>query len=229
MELIIKTEIYDKYSDNMQICQLLKKKEKKFFKEIGYTEMICKNKEKFKKSESTCIDNNSCLFLKSNNFFEWLSDSDIIPNHDFNERPSITKKLQEQVWNKEFGAQTSGHCTINGCKNILARNISNSWQCGHIISHNNGGDTSLLNLRPLCTPCNKQMNDKDWTIYEDNKKKQIIIDDYFEDSNEINCMSKISCDNVVTVNTFFVWYYKTRKGTEKIKPVCHECYKKICF
>jgi hypothetical protein len=59
--------------------------------------MICTNKNKFKKSESTCIDNSSCIFLKSNNFFEWLTDTDLIADHDFNERPSIPKKLQEQV------------------------------------------------------------------------------------------------------------------------------------
>ncbi len=57
----------------------------------------------------------------------------------------------EKVWHEEFGAVTSGKCPIFGCQNILSKNISNSWQCGHIISHNNDGTTTIKNLRPLCT------------------------------------------------------------------------------
>ena len=47
---------------------------------------------------------------------------------------------------KEYGACTSGKCVIY----VLNTNVSNSWQYGHIISHNNGGPTTLDNLRPLC-------------------------------------------------------------------------------
>lgn len=220
---LTKTDIYNKNSDFTQICQILKKKEKQFFKDVGYTEIACINKNKFKKSEHTCIDNKCCMFLKNNNFFEWLLDSNIIPEHDFNERPSIPNKLRDQVWYKDFGSHTNGPCPIYGCTKIMDKTVSNSWQCGHIKSHNHGGETSLINLKALCTDCNKKMSDKDWDLYEKEIKKQTIIDDYFEESKEIYCMSKTNCKNIINNDTFSIWSYKTKKGVNKLKPICDKC------
>ena len=148
---------------------------------------ICKQKSKFAKNKITCIENKSCMFMKNNNFFEWLIDLSVKPYHDYKKRISISKELQEKIWQEEFGACTSGKCTIFCCQNILSKNISNSWQCGRIISCKNSRNTyiSLSNLRPLCKPCYDMMNDNNWDDYEKFKSNQYIIDEYYEDELKI--------------------------------------------
>lgn len=223
IENITKTDIYNKYSDITQICQLLKKKEKKFFKEVGYKEFLCKNTDKFKKSESTCINNNCCMFLKKNNFFEWLSDSTIKPRHEINDKPNISKKLKDLVWLKDFESYISRKCPIIGCTNIMDKTIHNSWHCGYITSYSHGGETELVNLKVLCTDCNKKINNKNLYEYQKEFMNQTILDNYFEDSEEIMCMYKSNCKNIINNNTFCIWSYKTKKGIEKIKPICNNC------
>ena len=224
MTVLTQTEIYNKNDNITQICELFKKKEKKFFKEVGYKEIITKQKSKFANNEIKCIDNNCCMFLKRSNFFTWLNDSEIKPEHNLNQKISTSKKLEIQVWDKEFGAKTSSHCPMVGCKNIIEMKKTDNWCCGRLTSCKNGGDTSLSNLRPLCKPCYDMMDDNNWDDYEKFKSNQYIIDEYFEDSSEIQCLSKNSCNNNITPDNFSVWCYKTKKGTDKIKPVCEECY-----
>ena len=214
-----------KICDVNELYNNVKKKEKEFFNIIGYLEKLHEHKDNFKKSEIICIENKSCMFMKNNNFFGWLIDTSVKPYHDYKKRISISKELQEKIWQEEFGACTSGKCTIFCCQNILSKNISNSWQCGHIISHNNGGLTTLDNLRPLCAPCNRLMNDTDWDNYEDELMKNDIIDNYFDDEPEINCKSKYKCKNRINNKTFKIIKCRT-KGVEKLKPVCSECIKK---
>ena len=158
------------------------------------------------------------MFMKNNNFIQWLIDPSEIPYHDYKDRPNISKELQKQIWEKEYGACTSGKCVIYGCDNILNTNVSNSWQCGHIISHNNGGATTLDNLRPLCTPCNQKMKDINWDIYEDDLMRQDIIENYFDDTTESKCKSKFKCGNKVTIDTFDILISK-----RKSKPICLGC------
>lgn len=196
----------------------IKIKEKEFFNSIGYLEKMHEHKEKFKKSELTCIENKSCMFMKKNNFIAWLLNPLEKPDHDYKIRISIDKVLQEKTWQKEYGACTSGKCPIFNCQKILAKNVSNSWQCGHIISHNNGGPTTIDNLRPLCTPCNRTMNDTDWDDYENELMRNDIIDNYFDDEIEINCKSKYKCKNKINKNTFLIL-----KINDKLKPICFEC------
>lgn len=158
------------------------------------------------------------MFMKNNNFIQWLLDPSEIPSHDYKDRPNISKELQKQIWEKEYGACTSGKCVIYGCNNVLNTNVSNSWQCGHIISHNNGGPTTLDNLRPLCTPCNQKMKDINWDEYEDELMKQDIIEKYFDDRTENKCKSKFKCDNKVIKTSFEILISK-----KKAKPICLEC------
>ena len=67
------------------------------------------------------------------------------------------------------------------------------------------------------------MYDKDWCVYEKEIMKHIIIDEFFEDSKEIICMSKTNCKNIINNNTFCIWSYKTKKGFNKLKPICNNC------
>ncbi len=227
IDILIKNKLNKNIINTIEFDIYLVKKEKEFFSKFCYLEKLYESKEKFKKSEILCIENKSCMFIQSNNFIEWLIDPSIIPFHDFKQRLPISKKLQEQIWQKKYNACTSACCPIYNCGKILSRDISNSWQCGHITSHNNGGLTTLENLKPLCTPCNQKMSDMNWDTYEDKLMRNDIIDDYFDGITDIICKSKNKCKNVITILTFYPWYYKTEKGTNKLKPICFECNKKI--
>jgi 5-methylcytosine-specific restriction endonuclease McrA len=57
-------------------------------------------------------------------------------------------------------------------KNViyLCSGVHNTWQAGHIISHNNGGLAEINNLHPICKQCNNAMNDENWDDYVDRHK-----------------------------------------------------------
>ncbi len=80
-------------------------------------------------------------------------------------RKNIPCALREQVWIKHFGKTFENKCSIKWCSNIIS--VYN-WECGHNIPHSKGGQTVLENLVPLCSRCNKSMNDN-YTIDEFDK------------------------------------------------------------
>ena len=77
-------------------------------------------------------------------------------------RKSIPKTLKNKVWDTYIGkANGIGKCFC--ChKEIDSKN----FDCGHIISVNDGGETSLENMRPLCSPCNKSMGTEKMTVFQ---------------------------------------------------------------
>jgi hypothetical protein len=124
-------------------------KEKIYFNLCEYKENYNKSKKEFSGSEKKSIEENSCMYMKKNNFIDWLMDNNIEPKHCNLTRLPIKKDLQKKVWEKMFQSNTSGQCPIYNCNNILDFNIVNSWHCGHIISVYNGGTTDLDNLKPI--------------------------------------------------------------------------------
>ena len=232
VDLLVKNNIMNKIIENIgnneisNIYKYLRTKEKTFFNVYGYLKKYSQNKSDFKATEIIHINHSSCMFMKNNNFIIYLHDNDIVPNHDFRKRSSISKELQNSVWEKEFGAMTSGKFPLYCCNNILSKNISNSWQCGHIISVKNGGETNLDNLNVICTPCNKKMSSTNWNEYLNNIMKQQIIDEEYFIDDEISCYMKkrYDCNNMINVNNFIPIQYKTKKGSIHIKPICLDCY-----
>jgi 5-methylcytosine-specific restriction endonuclease McrA len=79
-------------------------------------------------------------------------------------RKPIPSALREQVWLKHFGRTFEHKCSIVWCTNIIS--VFN-WECGHNIPHSKNGEMVLNNLVPLCSRCNKSMNDH-YTIDEFN-------------------------------------------------------------
>lgn len=215
-----------KGDNSMKVFSFLKKKEKEFFNMIDYLSKLHQNRAQFKEQEIHSIENQSCMFMKNNNFLEWLKDNTIIPEHDFRTRVAIPKALQKQVWEKEFNATTNGKCPIYNCTNILDKKVSNSWQCGHIISVMNGGTNDIDNLRPICTPCNKSMSSMDWDIYVIKVLKDTIIEDYYNDNDTLQCYYKNSkrCTIMINKDEFFPYVYQTKAGKTKLKPICKKCF-----
>ena len=75
-------------------------------------------------------------------------------------KQSIGAILRREVWRKEFGIKV-GEAE---CPYIICRNKINTFdfECGHIISERNGGNTDINNLRPICKQCNCSMGSKNW-------------------------------------------------------------------
>lgn len=227
IDKIIKTNIITSISDDPKsIFAFIRLRESKFFKQFDYLSKYHQNKDSFKEKEIVCIENKSCMFMKRNNFFEWLVNPNIEPYHEFRKRLAIPKTLQNKVWEKEFNAMTNGNCPIYNCTNILDKKVSNSWQCGHIISVMNGGETNLDNLRPICTPCNKSMSSMDWDDYIIKILKDTIIEDYYNDNDTLQCYYKNSkrCTIMINKDEFFPYVYQTKAGKTKLKPICKKCF-----
>ncbi len=93
-----------------------------------------------------------------------------------NKRKPLPKALREQVWIKSFGKVFNNKCHIKWCQNIIT---VFDFEVGHNIPHSKGGDTTINNLFPLCSRCNKSMSDN-YTIDEFNE--------YFDGKNKTNCI-----------------------------------------
>ncbi len=66
----------------------------------------------------------------------------------------IPKSLRIKVWNTYIG-EDIGKIKCLCCNTIdITQSI---FECGHIIAEAKGGETSLENLRPICSTCNKSM------------------------------------------------------------------------
>jgi len=76
-------------------------------------------------------------------------------------RPNITDKLREVVWKKRNGDSEFGRCF--GCGVALTQA---GMECGHVISHKDGGETSVANLEPICRKCNRGMGDRNLLDYK---------------------------------------------------------------
>lgn len=84
----------------------------------------------------------------------------------------IPKKRREEVWDKWIGASIGVADCLLCQKNELKQGACNGWDCGHVVSRWNGGNTSIFNLRPICKGCNSSMGRRNMTdyceIYEQN-------------------------------------------------------------
>jgi len=69
-------------------------------------------------------------------------------------KKNIPKNLRKQVWKIYNKEESSAFCY---CCKINKLDYMDSWECGHVIPEFNGGSSTLDNLRPICSSCNKSM------------------------------------------------------------------------
>jgi len=210
-----------KFKESKEIYNFIKEKEKEFFNKIEYLEQYHTNKELFKVNEIKSIESLSCMFIKNNNFIDYLCNDKIKPIHNYKKRESISKELQRHVWSQEFESKTSGKCPIYNCSRVLSLDISNSWQCGHIISLHNGGTIEAKNLKPICPSCNQSMSSTNWDQWVDQQMCNDIIADYFEDQDDIIKCKIRNCKNKVSINNFKPHF---SIKTKKPRPICNWCF-----
>lgn len=86
-------------------------------------------------------------------------------NVSIKKRSSIPGKLRKQVWDVYIGQRTGSKCFCC-CENIITPfTYCNTFHAGHIISHHNGGKTSIENMLPICRDCNMNMGAENWDNY----------------------------------------------------------------
>jgi len=76
-------------------------------------------------------------------------DEDTVPK-----RKNVSKTLRATVWNSNINNFYKVYCICCNSNVIDAHN----YECGHVISHYNGGHAELSNLLPICSLCNKSMS-----------------------------------------------------------------------
>ena len=74
----------------------------------------------------------------------------------------ISHALRRLVWNTYINRQVGEHVCLC-CESTMISQLN--FECGHVISVNNGGKLTLENLRPICTPCNRSMNSKYMVVF----------------------------------------------------------------
>ena len=123
----------------------------------------------FSRNSSTIVPISTCEKGKKNNILKRKVEnkdeieSKIIEKYK-TKKIKIPKALREQVWITHFGKTFEHKCYINWCKNII--NVFD-FETGHNIPESKGGKTVIENLFPLCSRCNKSMNNH-YTIDEFN-------------------------------------------------------------
>lgn len=68
-------------------------------------------------------------------------------------RKTLPKAIRSQVWRNEFSDSMNGSCPLCNCGISFEH-----FDCGHIVSHKNGGTDETYNLRPICGKCNRSMS-----------------------------------------------------------------------
>ena len=101
-----------------------------------------------------CNDIEDDIWLSNTHWIEEYNEHKNKTNETLlNKRKKISQKERKLVWEKDFKDKEKGICKV--C-NKVEINI-NTFQCGHIVSHKNGGETSFENLKPICVLCNNKM------------------------------------------------------------------------
>jgi len=72
-------------------------------------------------------------------------------------KKSISSTIKKLVWNTNIG-EDIGKAKCVCCKSTDITQMS--FNCGHVISEHNGGETIVSNLKPICQNCNSSMGIK---------------------------------------------------------------------
>lgn len=73
-------------------------------------------------------------------------------------KTKISATLKRLVWSNAFGEEV-GRALCTCCK--LTHITQLSFVAGHVIAEARGGETTVHNLRPICTSCNSSMGTRD--------------------------------------------------------------------
>jgi 5-methylcytosine-specific restriction endonuclease McrA len=72
-------------------------------------------------------------------------------------KKTISSTMKKLVWNTNIG-EDIGKTKCLCCKSTDITQMA--FNCGHVISEHNGGETIVSNLKPICQNCNSSMGTK---------------------------------------------------------------------
>ena len=171
LDILADHKFFDKFVKIEDLINEIENKNKLFCNKLEYKEYYNDNPCPFYKEEEDSVRNGIIYTLKNNNFIEYFIDNKTIPDHRFQKvKKYMSPQLRMCVWNRYFGNSENGICPICNKQIKVGRN---GFHCAHIISRANNGETTIDNLRPLCSDCNIDMGSLNWDDYI--KKKKLII------------------------------------------------------
>lgn len=87
---------------------------------------------------------------------------------------AIPKTIRSMVWNEYIGEEKGiGKCYV--CESKID---SKHYECGHIVARAENGDSTIENLRCICSLCNKSIGTKNMDDFKKkylSKNNQLII------------------------------------------------------
>jgi 5-methylcytosine-specific restriction endonuclease McrA len=72
-------------------------------------------------------------------------------------KKKIPIALKREVWIKAYGEVFKGKCSVKWCNTLLNPFI---FEAGHNLPESKGGLTTIDNLLPICSSCNKSMGNR---------------------------------------------------------------------
>ena len=121
-------------------------------------------------------------------------------------RPTISKKLKCQVWDKYIGKDKG----MGKCQCCLSTDIdSKHFEVGHVIAIANEGTTDIDNLLPICSCCNKSMGTTNLKEFQ----KQLISKE--SSKKDVDEFQRCSCYHNINV---------TKKICTVVPCQCMRCY-----
>jgi len=139
---------------------------------VGYNQKIGKKPRKQTRLKTTFVSRKTHKPVKMSSKAAAKVVTNVASTASKTVKQKIPKALREQVWLQHMGKKFEGKCRVSWCTNIIT---VFDWEAGHNIPESKGGETTLQNLRPICSRCNKSMGDQysidQWNELGRNKKK----------------------------------------------------------
>ena len=137
----------------------------------------------------------------------------------------IPAAVRNAVWNTYIGTKKKqGKCFCCDLEKISYAN----FECGHIQAKTKEGDITIPNLRPICSLCNKSMNNKHMEVFIDkykfkgNKNWNGVnnFSDSDEDKDENDACTKykcVHCDYTAKYSSNWSKHKKTKSHLKKVQ------------
>lgn len=99
------------------------------------------------------------------------------------QKQKITASMRHAVWLNCVGKKFVAKCSVRWCRSEIS---PFNFEAGHNIPESKGGATSIDNLMPICSACNKSMGNR-YTIDEYSKLAPK------RDSKRVNLFGSMCC------------------------------------
>jgi hypothetical protein len=151
------------FERNINFIHDIKNKNDVFYNLVDYKTYYDENSDYFYKDEHKTIEKGFIMSLKNNNFIDYIINNEI-PNHSFkSSKITISPQQRLSVWKKYFDYDTTNICMIYNCTNEINYK-KNGFEFGLIKAKHK--EFNLDNIKPICSDCKKNMDNKNWIVYE---------------------------------------------------------------